>query len=140
MRSLRLACRHAGSEHERLVYEGWMLLNDRGDLEAGLRKAEESIALQRSFEGFFLKAYALACSSLRPSCYPTVISILEDALSCPSDRLRKGQVRDGLPPLPGLKELLCSLPFFFMLLRMRAQVSILLLDLQSETMASENQS
>ncbi|CAA7394773.1 unnamed protein product [Spirodela intermedia] len=96
MRSLRLACRHAGSEHERLVYEGWILLNDGGEWEAGLRKAEESIALQRSFEGFFLKAYALACSTRRPSCYPTVISLLEDALSCPSDRLRKGQALNNL--------------------------------------------
>ncbi|CAA6658504.1 unnamed protein product [Spirodela intermedia] len=83
-------------EHERLVYEGWILLNDGGEWEAGLRKAEESIALQRSFEGFFLKAYALACSTRRPSCYPTVISLLEDALSCPSDRLRKGQALNNL--------------------------------------------
>ncbi|MQM14278.1 hypothetical protein Taro_047208, partial [Colocasia esculenta] len=97
MRSLQLARQHAGSEHERLVYEGWILY-DTGHCVEGLRKAEESIALQRSFEAFFFKAYALADSSLDPSCSATVISLLEDALKCPSDRLRKGQVRcDDLP-------------------------------------------
>lgn len=92
MRSLQLARQHAATEHERLVYEGW-LLYDTGHCEEGLRKAEESIAIQRSFEAFFLKAYALADSSMDPSCSNTVISLLEEALKCPSDRLRKGQVR-----------------------------------------------
>lgn len=91
MRSLQLACRHALSEHERLVYEGWILY-DTGHCEEGLRKAEESISLQRSFEAFFLKAYALADSSLDQSSSSTVISLLQEALKCPSDRLRKGQV------------------------------------------------
>ena len=92
MRSLELACQHASSEHERLVYEGWILY-DTGHCEEGLQKAEESIKIQRSFEAFFLKAYALADSSLDLSCSSTVISLLENALKCPSDNLRKGQVK-----------------------------------------------
>ncbi|KAJ6797805.1 ETO1-like protein 1 [Iris pallida] len=95
MRSLQLARQHAASEHERLVYEGWILY-DTGHCEEGLRKAEESISIQRSFEAFFLKAYALADSSLDPSCSATVVSHLEDALKCPSDRLRKGQALNNL--------------------------------------------
>ncbi|XP_051141864.1 ETO1-like protein 1 [Andrographis paniculata] len=95
MRSLSLARRHASSESERLVYEGWILY-DTGHCEEGLRKAEESINLQRSFEAFFLKAYALADSSQDPSCSSTVISLLEEALKCPSDRLRKGQALNNL--------------------------------------------
>ncbi|XP_020096364.1 ETO1-like protein 1 [Ananas comosus] len=95
MRSLQLARQHAATEHERLVYEGW-LLYDTGHCEEGLRKAEESIAIQRSFEAFFLKAYALADSSMDPSCSNTVISLLEEALKCPSDRLRKGQALNNL--------------------------------------------
>jgi hypothetical protein len=91
MRSLQLARQHAASDHERLVYEGWILY-DTGHCEEGLQKAEASIAIQRSFEAFFLKAYALADSSLDPSTSATVVSLLEDALRCPSDRLRKGQV------------------------------------------------
>ncbi|PPS15181.1 hypothetical protein GOBAR_AA05416 [Gossypium barbadense] len=91
MRSLELARRHASSEHERLVYEGWILY-DTGHCEEGLLKAEESIKISRSFEAFFLKAYALADSSLDSSCSSTVISLLENALKCPSDNLRKGQV------------------------------------------------
>lgn len=91
MRSLQLARQHAATEHERLVYEGWILY-DTGNCEEGLCKAEESIRLQRSFEAYFLKAYALADSSPDPSCSTTVVSLLEDALKCPSDRLRKGQV------------------------------------------------
>lgn len=91
MQSLQLARQHASSEHERLVYEGWILY-DTGHCEEGLRKAEESIKINRSFEAFFLKAYALADSSQDPSCSSTVVSLLEDALKCPSDRLRKGQV------------------------------------------------
>uniref|UniRef100_A0A1D1YH66 ETO1-like protein 1 n=1 Tax=Anthurium amnicola TaxID=1678845 RepID=A0A1D1YH66_9ARAE len=95
MRSLQLARQHAASEHERLVYEGWILY-DTGHCEEGLWKAESSMTLQRSFEAFFLKAYALADSSLDPSCSATVISLLEDALKCPSDRLRKGQALNNL--------------------------------------------
>ncbi|KAJ6846859.1 ETO1-like protein 1 [Iris pallida] len=95
MRSLQLARQHAASEHERLVYEGWILY-DTGHCEEGLSKAEESISIQRSFEAFFLKAYALADSSLDPSCSATVVSLLEDALKCPSDRLRKGQALNNL--------------------------------------------
>lgn len=91
MRSLQLARQHASSEHEKLVYEGWILY-DTGHCEEGLRKAEESIKIKRSFEAFFLKAYALVDSSQDPSCSSTVVSLLEDALKCPSDRLRKGQV------------------------------------------------
>lgn len=91
MRSLQLARQHASSEHERLVYEGWILY-DTGHCEEGLQKAEDSISLKRSFEAYFLKAYALADSSQDPSCSSTVVSLLEDALKCPSDRLRKGQV------------------------------------------------
>ncbi|KAA3451692.1 ETO1-like protein 1 [Gossypium australe] len=95
MRSLELARRHASSEHERLVYEGWILY-DTGHCEEGLRKAEESIKISRSFEAFFLKAYALADSSLDSSCSSTVISLLENALKCPSDNLRKGQALNNL--------------------------------------------
>ncbi|GMN48859.1 hypothetical protein TIFTF001_018020 [Ficus carica] len=95
MRSLQLARQHASSDHERLVYEGWILY-DTGHCEEGLRKAEESIEIKRSFEAFFLKAYALADSSQDPSCSSTVISLLEDALKCPSDRLRKGQALNNL--------------------------------------------
>lgn len=91
MRSLQLARQHAASDHERLVYEGWILY-DTSHCEEGLRKAEESIQMKRSFEAFFLKAYALADSSQDSSCSSTVVSLLEDALKCPSDRLRKGQV------------------------------------------------
>ncbi|XP_042493801.1 ETO1-like protein 1 [Macadamia integrifolia] len=95
MQSLQLARQHASSEHERLVYEGWILY-DTGHCEEGLQKAEESINLKRSFEAFFLKAYALADSSLDPSCFSTVVTLLEDALKCPSDRLRKGQALNNL--------------------------------------------
>ncbi|XP_043696127.1 ETO1-like protein 1 [Telopea speciosissima] len=95
MRSLQLARQHASSVHERLVYEGWILY-DAGHYEEGLWKAEESINLKRSFEALFLKAYALADSSLDPSCSSTVVSLLEDALKCPSDRLRKGQALNNL--------------------------------------------
>ncbi|CAA6667207.1 unnamed protein product [Spirodela intermedia] len=95
MRSLQLAREHASNDHERLVYEGWILY-DSGHCEEGLQKAEESIRLQRSFEAFFFKAYALADSSPNLSCSETVISLLEDALKCPSDRLRKGQALNNL--------------------------------------------
>jgi tetratricopeptide (TPR) repeat protein len=95
MRSLQLAREHASSEHERLVYEGWILY-DTGHCEEGLKKAEESINLKRSFEAFFLKAYALADSTQDPSSSSTVVSLLQDALKCQSDRLRKGQALNNL--------------------------------------------
>ncbi|CAL5321453.1 unnamed protein product [Camellia sinensis] len=95
MQSLQLARQHASSEHERLVYEGWILY-DMGHCEEGLRKAEDSTSLMRSFEAFFLKAYALADSSHGSFCSSTVISLLQDALKCPSDRLRKGQALNNL--------------------------------------------
>lgn len=91
MRSLRLARNHSKSEHERLVYEGWILY-DTGHREEALAKAEESISIQRSFEAFFLKAYALADSTLDPDSSNYVIQLLQEALKCPSDGLRKGQV------------------------------------------------
>jgi len=77
--------------HERLVYEGWILY-DTGHREEALAKAEESLAIQRSFEAFFLKAYALADSNLDQESSSYVIHLLEEALRCPSDGLRKGQV------------------------------------------------
>lgn len=95
MHSLQLARQHATCEHERLVYEGWILY-DTGHCEEGLRKAEESIAIQRSFEAFFLKAYALADSSLDPASSTVIVSLLEEALKCPSDGLRKGQALNNL--------------------------------------------
>ncbi|CAI9107767.1 OLC1v1007204C1 [Oldenlandia corymbosa var. corymbosa] len=95
MRSLQLARQNASSDHERLVYEGWILY-DTGHCVEGLQKAEESISLKRSFEAFFLKAYALADSCLDPSCSSAVIALLEEALKCPSDRLRKGQALNNL--------------------------------------------
>lgn len=95
MRSLRLAKNHSSSEHERLVYEGWISY-DTGHREEALSKAEESIALQRSFEAFFLKAYVLADTSLNPESSAYVIQLLEEALKCPSDGLRKGQALNNL--------------------------------------------
>ncbi|KAI3676422.1 hypothetical protein L1987_86030 [Smallanthus sonchifolius] len=95
MRSLQLARQHSSSEHERLVYEGWILY-DMGHCDEGLKKAEESIRLNRSFEAFFLKAYALADSSQDPTCSSMVVALLQDALKCPSDRLRKGQALNNL--------------------------------------------
>ncbi|KAE8690386.1 Ethylene-overproduction protein 1 [Hibiscus syriacus] len=95
MRSLRLARNHSTSEHERLVYEGWILY-DTGHCEEALAKAEESISIQRSFEAFFLKAYALADTSLDQESSAYVIQLLLDALRCPSDGLRKGQALNNL--------------------------------------------
>ncbi|KAJ1416258.1 Tetratricopeptide-like helical domain superfamily [Sesbania bispinosa] len=95
MRSLRLARNHSTSDHERLVYEGWILY-DTGHREEALAKAEESIAIQRSFEAYFLKAYALADSSLDAESSKYVIHLLEEALRCPSDGLRKGQALNNL--------------------------------------------
>lgn len=95
MRSLRLARNHSTSEQERLVYEGW-LFYDTGHREEALAKAEESISIQRSFEAFFLKAYALADSNLDTDSSLYVIQLLEEALRCPSDGLRKGQALNNL--------------------------------------------
>lgn len=91
MHSLRLARNHSTSDHERLVYEGWILY-DTGHREEALAKAEESISIQRSFEAYFLKAYALADSNLDAESSKYVIHLLEEALRCASDGLRKGQV------------------------------------------------
>ncbi|KAJ4872828.1 tetratricopeptide repeat (TPR)-containing protein [Raphanus sativus] len=93
MRSLRLARNHSKSEHKRLVYEGWILY-DTGHHEEALAKAEEFVSIQRSFEAYFLKAYALADSTLNPKSSKYVIQLLEEALRCPSDGLRKGQVSE----------------------------------------------
>ncbi|XP_004492482.1 ethylene-overproduction protein 1 isoform X2 [Cicer arietinum] len=95
MRSLRLARNHSSSAHERLVYEGWILY-DTGHREEAIAKAEESISIQRSFEAFFLKAYALADSCLDSESSKNVIDLLEEALKCPSDGLRKGQALNNL--------------------------------------------
>ncbi|KAA8517739.1 hypothetical protein F0562_015202 [Nyssa sinensis] len=95
MRSLRMAQNHSTSERERLIYEGWILY-DTGHREEALAKAEESISIQRSFEAFFLKAYALADSNLNREASLYVIELLEEALRCPSDGLRKGQALSNL--------------------------------------------
>ncbi|KAK9069096.1 hypothetical protein SSX86_013212 [Deinandra increscens subsp. villosa] len=94
MRSLRLARNLSTTNHERLVYEGWILY-DTGYREEALSKAEESISLQRSFEAYFLKAYTLADASVDPDS-SSVIQLLTDALKCPSDGLRKGQALNNL--------------------------------------------
>ncbi|KAK3019357.1 hypothetical protein RJ639_003888 [Escallonia herrerae] len=94
-RSLQLARRNSNSEHERLVYEGWILY-DTGHREEALSKAEESIFIQRSFEAFFLKAYILADTTLDSESSAYVIQLLKDALRCPSDGLRKGQALNNL--------------------------------------------
>ncbi|KAK8968428.1 Ethylene-overproduction protein 1 [Platanthera guangdongensis] len=95
MHSLRMARNHSTTEHERLIYEGWILY-DTGHRKEGLAKAEESIALQRSFEAFFLKAYALADTSLDQASSSQVIQLLEQANSCASDNLRKGQAHNNM--------------------------------------------
>ncbi|KAI0519856.1 hypothetical protein KFK09_007317 [Dendrobium nobile] len=95
MHSLRMARNHSTSEHERLIYEGWILY-DTGHRKEGLAKAEESITLQRSFEAFFLKAYALADTSLDQASSSKVIQLLEQANSCASDNLRKGQAYNNM--------------------------------------------
>ncbi|KHG05206.1 Ethylene-overproduction 1 -like protein [Gossypium arboreum] len=94
MRCLRLARNLSSSEHKKLVYEGW-ILHDTGHREEAIARADESISIQRSFEAFFLKAYILADTSLGPeSSY--VIQLLEEAIRCPSDGLRKGQALNNL--------------------------------------------
>lgn len=94
MRCLRLARNHSSSLHERLVYEGWILY-DTGHREEALSRAEKSILIQRSFEAFFLKAYTLADTNLDPESSSYVIQLLEEALRCASDGLRKGQVSNS---------------------------------------------
>ncbi|MBA0728846.1 hypothetical protein Golax_001711 [Gossypium laxum] len=94
MRCLRLARNLSSSEHKKLVYEGWILY-DTGHREEAIARADESISIQRSFEAFFLKAYILADTSLgSESSY--VIQLLEEAIRCPSDGLRKGQALNNL--------------------------------------------
>ncbi|KAB2018608.1 hypothetical protein ES319_D08G240700v1 [Gossypium barbadense] len=95
MRCLQLACNLSSSEHEKLIYEGWILY-DTGHREEALAKAEKSILIQRSFEAFFLKAYALSDSNLDPESSSYVIELLEEAIRCPSDGLRKGQALNNL--------------------------------------------
>ncbi|KAK4788053.1 hypothetical protein SAY86_019372 [Trapa natans] len=95
MRSLRLARNYSTAEHERLVYEGWILY-DTGNREEALSRVEKSISLQRSFEAFFLKAYVLADATLDSQASSYVIDLLEEALKCPSDGLRKGQALNNL--------------------------------------------
>ncbi|XP_042066841.1 ethylene-overproduction protein 1 isoform X1 [Salvia splendens] len=95
MRSLRMARNHAASDHERLIYEGWILY-DTGYREAAIAKAEKSISLQRSFEAFFLKAYVLSETTADHESSFYVIKLLEEALRCPSDGLRKGQALSNL--------------------------------------------
>ncbi|KAK4771292.1 hypothetical protein SAY87_031824 [Trapa incisa] len=98
MHFLRLARNYSDFEHERLVYEGWILY-DTGHRDEALAKAEESISIKRSFEAYFLKAYILSDSTsdtdldASASC---VIQLLEEALRCPSDGLRKGQALNNL--------------------------------------------
>lgn len=92
---LRLARNHSSSEHERLVYEGWILY-DTGHREEALSRAEKSISIERTFESFFLKAYILADTNLDLESSTFVIQLLEEALRCPSDGLRKGQALNNL--------------------------------------------
>ncbi|CAH8360504.1 unnamed protein product [Eruca vesicaria subsp. sativa] len=95
MRCLRMALNLATSEAERLVYEGW-LLYDMSYVDEALTKAEKAISIQRSFEAFFLKAYVLADKNLDPDESSCVAQVLEEALKCPSDGLRKGQALNNL--------------------------------------------
>ncbi|OEL29554.1 Ethylene-overproduction protein 1 [Dichanthelium oligosanthes] len=95
MRSLRYARNSSLHEHEKLVYEGWILY-DSGHRDEALAKAEQSIRLQRSFEAFFLKAYALGDSSLDTESSLSVVQLLEHANSCASDNLRKGQAYNNM--------------------------------------------
>ncbi|GMI88896.1 ETHYLENE OVERPRODUCER 1, ARABIDOPSIS ETHYLENE OVERPRODUCER 1 [Hibiscus trionum] len=95
MRCLRLATNLSSSEHEKLIYEGWILY-DIGLREEALAKAEKSILIQRSFEAFFLKAYTLADSNMDLESSSYVIELLEEAIKCPSDGLRKGQAFNNL--------------------------------------------
>ncbi|KAH7302704.1 hypothetical protein KP509_23G083700 [Ceratopteris richardii] len=95
MESLQRARENAPTEHERLVYEGWILY-DTGHCEEAIMKAQKSIDLQRSFEAFFLKAYALADTNRDTEVSKQVVDLLKEALKCPSDGLRKGQALNNL--------------------------------------------
>ncbi|ESW14173.1 hypothetical protein PHAVU_008G258800 [Phaseolus vulgaris] len=95
MRSLRMARNHSSSIQERLIYEGWILY-DTGYRDEALARADRSITIQRSFEAYFLKAYVLADTSLDHESASYVIELLEEALKCPSDGLRKGQALNNL--------------------------------------------
>ncbi|KAH7442812.1 hypothetical protein KP509_02G003600 [Ceratopteris richardii] len=95
MQSLQLARENAPSEPERLVYEGWILY-DTGHCQEAILKAQKSIDLQRSFEAFFLKAYALADTNRHIEVSKEVVDLLKEALKCPSDGLRKGQALNNL--------------------------------------------
>ncbi|KAL2479404.1 tetratricopeptide repeat (TPR)-containing protein [Abeliophyllum distichum] len=95
MRSLRMARNYADSDHERLIYEGWVLY-DNGYRKEAISKAEESISIKRSFEAFFLKAYILSETTTDQESSSYVIQLLEEALRCPSDGLRKGQALSNL--------------------------------------------
>ncbi|KAG5052777.1 Ethylene-overproduction protein 1 [Glycine soja] len=95
MRSLRMARNHSSSMQERLIYEGWILY-DTGYRDEALARADRSITIQRSFEAYFLKAYVLADTSMDPESASYVIELLEEALKCPSDGLRKGQALNNL--------------------------------------------
>ncbi|KAF3331793.1 ethylene-overproduction protein 1 [Carex littledalei] len=96
MRSLRQARNSSNLKYERLVYEGWILY-DTGHREEALAKAEESIKLHRSFEAFFLKAYALGdCPFDSTKTADYVIKLLESAVNCASDNLRKGQAYNNM--------------------------------------------
>nr|CAB3501120.1 unnamed protein product [Digitaria exilis] len=70
-----------------------------GHRDEALAKAEQSIRLQRSFEAFFLKAYALGDSSLDTESSLSVVQLLEHANSCASDNLRKGQAYNNMGSL-----------------------------------------
>lgn len=95
MQSLQLARENAPTEHERLVYEGWILY-DTGHCKEAIVKAQKSIDIQRSFEAFFLKAYALADTNRDADVSKEVVDLLKEALKCPSDGLRKGQALNNL--------------------------------------------
>uniref|UniRef100_A0A1J3IC67 ETO1-like protein 2 n=1 Tax=Noccaea caerulescens TaxID=107243 RepID=A0A1J3IC67_NOCCA len=95
MRCLRMAWNLASSEAERLVYEGW-LLYDMGHVDEALTKSEKAISIQRSFEAFFLKAYVIADKNLDTDETSCVVQVLEEALKCASDGLRKGQALNNL--------------------------------------------
>ncbi|GAV66575.1 TPR_1 domain-containing protein/TPR_9 domain-containing protein/TPR_11 domain-containing protein [Cephalotus follicularis] len=95
LRCLRMARNHSSSDHERLVYEGWILY-DTGHHAEAIAKADTSILIKRSFEAFFIKAYTLADMNLDPKSSSYVIQLLEEALTCPSDGLRKGQALNNL--------------------------------------------
>ncbi|CAI9782361.1 unnamed protein product [Fraxinus pennsylvanica] len=95
MRSLRMARNYAASDHERLIYEGWVLY-DTGYRKEAISKADESILIKRSFEAYFLKAYILSETTTDQESLLYVIELLEEALRCPSDGLRKGQALSNL--------------------------------------------